>query len=194
MLSPSRPSSPTGPAYLAPYLFFSYMYCSCLKNGLWTWWSKSFVTWYSLPGLSDSWLFFWLSLSRLTRAASCNTIQMEYSINSKAGRKRQALRTRPPPSSALSLHVLQQAAFCFGCFCCFLQIECVRRQEFVLERIVWGNPPGYSSCLYRCVSLCWEPRARTKQMPCFSLQHQNFQTEKFDFYLRILNCFSFCWS
>lgn len=137
MLSPSRPSSPTGPAYLAPYLFFSYMYCSCLKNGLWTWWSKSFVTWYSLPGLSDSWLFFWLSLSQLTRAASCNTIQMEYSINSKAGRKRQALRTRPPPSSALSLHVLQQAAFCFGCFCCFLQIECLRRQAFVLERIIW---------------------------------------------------------
>lgn len=137
MLSPSRPSSPTGPAYLAPYLFF-YMYCSCLKNGLWTWWSKSFVTWYSLPGLSDSWLFFWLSLSRLTRAASCNTIQMEYSINSKAGRRRQALSTRPPPSSALSLRVLlQQATFCFGCFCCFLQIECLRRQAFVLERIVW---------------------------------------------------------
>lgn len=114
-------------------------------------------------------------------------------MNSKAGRKRQALCTCPPPSSALSLRVfLQQAAFCFGCFCCFLQIECLSRKAFVLERIVSENrlvilPVNIDAFL--CVHC--ELRSRTKQTPYFASQHQNFQIEKFDFYLRILNYFLF---
>lgn len=114
---PPSPHPPPGPDYLAPYLFFSYMHCSCLESGLWTGWSKSFVTWYSLLGLSVSWLFFWLSLSRPTRAASCNTIQMEYSKKERRSQKERGPQSRPPPSSVLpSLFLLQQAAFCFGCF------------------------------------------------------------------------------
>lgn len=81
------------------------------------------LLWPGIPSwASPSPDFFWLSLSRPTRAASCNTIQMEYSKKSKAPRKRKALSRTLPPSSVLSsLFLLQQAAFCFSCFSCFLQ-------------------------------------------------------------------------
>lgn len=137
---------------------------------------------------------FCLSLSRPTRAASCNTIQMEHSINSRARRKRKALR--PPPTSALSsLFLLQQAAFCF-CFCCFLQIESLSRQPFVLERIVSETRlvilPVYIDVFLSVLIHSREPRAKTKQTPCCALQQQNFLTNKVCFLPADFKLFSLC--
>lgn len=151
------PLPPPGPAYLVPYLFFSYMYCSCLENGLWLGWSKSFVTWYSLLGLSLL-TFFWLSFSRPTRAASCNTIQMEYSKKSKAPRKRERPSVAPSPifcpllSFFSNKQLFVSAAFLVSC----------RLSLWADSNCPWMHPFRYSSWFYRSISVCSAPRRWTE--------------------------------